>query len=315
MFTRRFFKSSANIGWLVSALLITSTPSSQAAQTIFFSSQGSSGCVNSYSAAVISTQKVVAHESGTINTINVLIGAGSQTNFSTARYVILADNPSVGSPVVGSPSTTLATFTPDSISGSGANTVAKFVGSFSFNSGTSYWISPLQRASVFPQCYWSANDNSLFNMSSMHVDTSTSTTNFAWRRAYSTVSTSATGANWYTPMHDGIVWQFSLENNTTAPVAALLTSQSGSLVSTYRTITPLVVNVDTQSKVTFYSNGKVIAGCRNILSSSGSATCNWKPSVHGLFRIYAYANPISTSYTPTTTSVINIGVGARTNTR
>ena len=315
MFLRKFAQRTALIGCLIAALSITSVPQAHAAQTIFFNSQGSNGCVNSYSAAVISTQKVVAHDSGTINSINVLIGFGSQTNFSTARYVILADNPSAGSPVVGSPSTTLATFTPDSISGSGANTVAKFVGSFTFTSGTSYWISPLQRASIFPQCYWSANDTSLFNMSSMHVDTSTSTTNLAWRRAYSTVSTSATGATWYTPLHDGIVWQFSLENNTASPVVAALATQSGSIVTSYRTAMPLNVNVDTQSKVTYYANGKVIAGCRNILSSAGTATCNWKPSVHGSYRIYAYANPVSSSYTATTTSVINIGVGARTNNR
>jgi hypothetical protein len=270
--------------------------------------------VNAYSSASIPAFKVVAHASGTINTINVLIGAGDQSAFSTARYVILADNPSVGSPVVGSPSTTLATFTPDSISGSGANTIAKFVGSYSFTSGTSYWIAPLQRASVFPACFWYANDNTLLNMTSLHVDTSTSGSNIAWRRGYS-ASASATGASWTTPLHDGLVWQFSLENNTSTPVVATLTSQSGSLKTDFRTTTPLNVSVDTPSKVTYFANGKVIAKCRNILSSAGVATCNWLPSVHGSYRIYATANPISTSYIASSTSIININVAPRTNRR
>jgi hypothetical protein len=314
MFFRRLVKQTAFMGWFIAALSLTSVPQAQAAQTIFYSALGSAGCVNTTAGTSIPAQKLVAHASGTINTINVLIGNGDQTNFSTSRFVILADNPSVGSPVVGSPSTTLATFTPDSISGSAANTIAKYVGSYSFTSGTSYWLAPLQKTSVFPACFWYANDNSLLSMNSLHVDTSTSTSNTSWRRAYSN-SASASSASWFTPMHDGLAWQFSLENNTATPVAASLATQSGSSTTSFRTVTPLRVSVDTASKVTYYANGKVIAGCRNVLSSAGVATCNWKPSVHGSYRVYATVNPVSNSFIASTTSVISIGVAARTNNR
>lgn len=315
MFTGRLAKRTALMGWFIGALLLTSIPSSQAAQTILYSAHGTNGCGTSSNSASIPAQKLIARTSGTINTINVLIGTGDQTNFSSSKYVILADNPSVGSPTLGSPSTVLATFNADSISGSGSSTVAKFVGTYTFTSGTSYWLAPFQRTSIFPQCFWYANDNSLLNMNAFRVDTSTSNSNTAWRRAYASSSTSPTGASWFTPMHDGLVWQFSLENNTATPVSASLATQSGSLTASYRTVTPLQVSVDTASKVTYYANGKVIAGCRNLLSSSGVATCNWKPSVHGSYRVYATVNPVSNSYIASTTSVISIGVAARTNRR
>ena len=315
MFFRKVAKRTAFMGWLIAALSMTSVPQAQAAQTILYSAHGSTGCGTSSNSASIPAQKLIALSSGSINTINVLIGNGDQTSFSSSRYVILSDNPSTGSPVPGSPSTVLATFTPDSISGSGANTVAKYVGTYSFTSGTSYWLAPFQRTSIFPQCFWYANDNSLLTMNSFRVDTSTSSSNTAWRRAYSTSSTSPTGASWFTPMHDGLVWQFSLENNTSTPVTATVGTQSGSLRADYRTVTPLTVNVDAQSRVTFYANGRVVPGCRNILSSGGTATCNWKPSVHGSFKIYAAANPVSSSYVASNTSTITVGVAARTNKR
>jgi hypothetical protein len=314
MFFRKLAMRTGLMGWLIAAFAITSVPQASAAQTIFYDGLGSSGCVNNYASATIHAQRLIAHSSGTINTVNVLIGTQSSSGFSASRFVILADNPSAGSPYAGAPSTVLATFTPDSINGSGAATSAKYVGSFTFTQGTIYWIAPLQRGTAFPYCYWYPTDTSQIGMNAFHVDTSTSLNNGNWRRGY-TSALSANGATWTTPMHDNLVWQFSLESNTSTPVSATLGTQSGSLKTTFRTVTPLSVSVDTPSKVTYYANGKVISGCRNVLSSAGTATCNWSPSVHGSYRIYAFANPVSTSYVASTTSTINIGVEVRTNKR
>lgn len=303
------------IGWLISVLLLVSIPSSHAAQTIFYSSLGTNGCVSSSAGLSIPAERLIAHASGTINTINVLIGAGSQTNFSTSRYLILANEPMVGSPNPGAPNALLATFTPSSISGSGVNTVAKFVGSYSFTSGTIFWVAPLQRTSVFPHCYWYPTNTSAINMSSLHLDTTTSLSNTTWRWAYTSNSETAIWANWYTANPDNIVSQLSLEYVIATPVLASVATQSGLLTTSFRTTTPLRVSVETASKVTYYANGKVIAGCRNLQSSSGIATCNWKPSTHGAYRVYARVIPISSAYLANTTSVISIGVGARTTKR
>lgn len=295
-------------------MAIASIPQAEAAQTIFYDSIGA-GCGTSLASNSIYANKVVTLRTVTVNTINVAIGSGNQTNFSTSRYYIMANNPTGGSASNGAPSTVLATFTPDSISGTGSATKAKYVGSYSMTAGTKYWIAAAQSASNFPQCFWNPTSNSQLTMNDFTVDTSTSGNNTAWLRAYVTGGSNPIGANWYVATPDATTFQFTLENNTSSPVVATVGTQSGSRTASYRTVTPLTVSVDTASKVTFYANGKVISGCRNLLSSAGTATCNWKPSVHGSYRIHATANPVSTSYVASTTTSINIGVAARSNQR
>lgn len=315
MFIRKLVERTGLMGLLIASFAVTSVPQSNAAQTIFYDSTGGTGCVTQLASSSIYANKLIALRSVTLNTINVSIGNGNQTNFSTSRYYIMANNPTGGSSSNGAPSTVLATFTPDSISGTGPSTIAKYVGSYTVTAGTKYWVAAAQSAATFPMCIWSPSSNSQLNMNAFTVDTSTSGTNTAWLRAYVTGGTNPVGANWSVMLPDATTWQFTLESNTSEPVVATIGTQSGSLKANFRTVTPLTVNVDTNSKVTFYANGKVIAGCRNLLSSSGTATCNWKPSLHGSYRIYATANPVSNSYTPGTTSVINVGVAARTNKR
>lgn len=303
------------IGWFL-ALFITSTiPHANAATVIHYDTTFGNSCGAVLQTSSIYANKVVALSSVTINTINVLVGTGGTSNFLTSRYYIMANNPTGGSSSNGAPSTVLATFTPDSIAGTGSATVAKFVGSYSVSAGTKYWIAAAQSAATFPMCYMSPSNNNIFAFPSLTVDTSTSGTNSAWLRAYVTGGSNPVGASWTVALPDSTTFQFSLEYNAPTQVTAALTSQSGLLITSYKTSTPLRVSVDTPSKVTFYANGKVIAKCRNILSSAGVATCNWLPSVHGSYRIYATANPISTSYIASSTSIININVAARTNRR
>lgn len=303
------------MGWFIAALSITSVPQARAAATVFYDSTNGGVCSTVLSSASLYANKLIAINSVTINTINVLIGSGSQTNFSTSRYYVMADNPTGGSSSNGAPSTVLATFTPESISGSGSATVAKFVGTYSVNAGTKYWIVSAQNPSVFPMCYRSSTPMNSLVMNSFIVDTSTSNNNSGWLRATQSGGTNPIGASWTVSLPDATTFQFSLENNTSTPVTVALATQSGSLRADFRTITPLTVNVDSASRVTFYANGRVIAGCRNIMSSAGTATCNWKPSVHGSYRIYAAANPVSSSYIAANSPTISVGVAARTNKR
>lgn len=301
------------MGWLIAALSITSVPQAKAAATVHFDSSNGGSCTNLLTSASLYANKLVAISSVTINTINVNIGSGSQSNFSTSRYYVMADNPTGGSSSNGAPSTVLSTFTPDSISGSGSATVAKYVGSYSVTAGTKYWIVAGQNAATFPMCYRSNTPLNSLNLSAFDVDTITGYS--GWLRAYISNATNPVGANWTVALPDALTFQFSLENNVSTPVVATIATQSGSLRADFRTVTPLTVNVDSQSRVTFFANGKTIAGCRNILSSAGSATCNWKPSVHGPYRIYAAASPLSNSYIAANSPTISVSVVARTNRR
>jgi hypothetical protein len=314
MFIRRVARKSAVIGWFIAAFLLTTNPSAHAAQTIYYDSTGSSGCISVWSAAVHAT-KLIAINSVTVNTINVLIGNGTRTNFSTSRYYIMSNNPTGGSPVSsGSPSTLLATFTPDTISGSGVNTIAKYVGSYTTTAGTTYWITPAQTAASFPMCYKATTAITELVMNSFKVDTSTQGSNAGWNRAYSSQSTPI-GASWTVNSPDALSWQFTLENNSSEPVAATVGTQSGLSTTYFRTTTNLQASVTSQSKVTFYANNKVIAGCRNVLSSAGTAICAWIPSVHGSYQIFVRAVPVSSSYSNGTSSYINVSVSARSTRR
>lgn len=310
MFIRKLAERTGLIGLLIAAFAVTSAPNSIAAADLYFDSIGS-GCVNAWAPNQLDALKVVASRNVTVNTLKVAVGAGSTTNFASSRFYIYS-NSATG--LVGTPNASLATFSPDSISGSGSSTVANYAGTFTAVVGTSYWIVAGQKGNVFPYCYWYSNDATLFSMSAFNVDTSTSGSNGTWARN-TTTAASPSGATWQNYAATGLALQFILGNFTVQPVVATIGTQSGTLKADYRTVTPLTVNVDTSSKVTFYANGKAIAGCRNLLSASGTATCNWKPSVHGSYRIYATANPVSNSYTPSTTSVINVGVAARSNRR
>ena len=81
-------------------------------------------------------------------------------------------------------------------------------------------------------------------------------------------------------------------------------SISGGNSPTYRAVTPVTATVLTSSKVTFKVNNKSIPGCKNIVSSSMSATCNWAPAQHTQLTVSATAAPISDSYTTSSASVI-----------
>ena len=68
-------------------------------------------------------------------------------------------------------------------------------------------------------------------------------------------------------------------NSTLAPTSHSVALTSGLTTATYRSVSTIRSTVDFDGKVTFYSNGKKIPGCVNVVTSSKVANCNWKPSV------------------------------------
>jgi len=68
-------------------------------------------------------------------------------------------------------------------------------------------------------------------------------------------------------------------NSTLAPTSHSIALTSGLTTATYRSVSTIRSTVDFDGRVTFFSNGKKIPGCINVLTSSKVANCNWKPSV------------------------------------
>ena len=77
---------------------------------------------------------------------------------------------------------------------------------------------------------------------------------------------------------------------------------SGGNTAVYRTPTTLTLSVRTPSKVTFYTNGKAVPGCKNVLSSATSATCNWLPAQLNMVQLSATAIPVNNIYSTATSS-------------
>jgi len=68
-------------------------------------------------------------------------------------------------------------------------------------------------------------------------------------------------------------------NATLAPTFHSIVLTSGLTTATYRSASTIRSTVDFDGKVTFYSNGKKIPGCVNVVTSSKVANCNWRPNV------------------------------------
>lgn len=70
-----------------------------------------------------------------------------------------------------------------------------------------------------------------------------------------------------------------------------------------------------QGNVTFYANGKRIAGCINQPSSGLSASCTWKPSSRGSLLLTAKLTPTDTTFAPVTSAAVSVRVVGRSNIR
>lgn len=84
------------------------------------------------------------------------------------------------------------------------------------------------------------------------------------------------------------IWARGSANSSASPLTGNVTTASGVLSNVslntaspiYRSPSTLTANVSAVGKATFYAQGKVIPGCKNVLTSSTVATCTWTPSFH-----------------------------------
>ena len=93
----------------------------------------------------------------------------------------------------------------------------------------------------------------------------------------------------------------------------------GATVATYRTAIVIAATVTVASKISFYSNGKVLPGCKNKLAtgsgSSFSANCTWRASTRGTTTLTAAATPTGAGISGAIAPQLNIRVGNRTGAR
>lgn len=100
-----------------------------------------------------------------------------------------------------------------------------------------------------------------------------------------------------------------------SPASISITAAS---ITTLRTITSLNATANAPGKVTFFANGKRIAGCisigTQINGANYTATCNWRPSVRGSTTISALIIPTDI-YSDGKSPNVQVNIAGRSGTR
>jgi hypothetical protein len=105
---------------------------------------------------------------------------------------------------------------------------------------------------------------------------------------------------------------------TDADENAKLTSYTVSGFQNKGQVTTLVATVNVAAKVTFYANGKRIAGCIGKATTGSSpitATCAWRPTGRGVISLSFRVVPNASNYFATTSAISTLNIGTRTTTR
>lgn len=286
------------ISFYLAVFMVAPNHPAEAAENYSFSSL-SNGCRNSYTSAAFGSRYVVSRTSN-ISTITVQIGGGSVINFSTSRYYIRSDTS-------GNPGATIATFTPVTVS----NGLARYTGTFSATSGTKFWITPGQSFTSFPGCYGQPLLNSdLTTDGSINVDSQTGLTSVFYSQS------NDGGVTWGAGTASNFLFQLGIEaggSDTSTIVISGISPNTSPLI--YRSSYTLTATLSTPGKTTFYAQGKTIAGCKNVATSTSTSTCIWKPASHGSIAVYATLNPTNSALKPSTSAERIFGVAPRSNKR
>ena len=82
--------------------------------------------------------------------------------------------------------------------------------------------------------------------------------------------------------------------------------------TTYRTLTPVTMTINTAGRYTFYESGKRIARCTSIVGTPPTVSCNWLPSKIGSLTLSALGKISSIDYP---SNQIKVNVTKRSSTR
>jgi hypothetical protein len=110
-------------------------------------------------------------------------------------------------------------------------------------------------------------------------------------------------------------FQITLVTPLASATSISLSLPNGSSNVKYRTQVVLQANVGSDGPVTFFINGKRIARCISVQSTSGVATCNWIPAARGAVKVSAQVKPTNSSFLAATSDIVTVNVLQRTGTR
>jgi hypothetical protein len=229
--------------------------------------------------------------------IDIIVDRQAASNAVVARLYKNASNGPSGSGTFIAEFTQSAAATTSILSRNDAY-IARLTGSAQLIAGEKYWV------------YFT------------RVDVS-NTTNFWWVPTTPTVS----GSWAITKSGSDYLMTNSTNNfaNTNYPAFRLVLSTpttidvtlaAGGSTATYRSTTTIRAAVNSNGPVTFYANRKYIPGCKAVQSSAGVATCQWKPSLHGVVKLTARVVPTdSANYLPKLSNDFEVRTVTRTNRR
>ena len=123
--------------------------------------------------------------------------------------------------------------------------------------------------------------------------------------------TGSTAITWY----DGVCSASTGAPGIVVTLTATLGLAGGGNTAIYRVNSTLQVPMTVAGKITFYQQGKVIAGCKNLYFASGTASCIWRPTQHGVATITAVLNPTDKTLVTTVPGYMQIFVVTRTTQR
>lgn len=245
----------------------------------------------------------ILFQAGTTSTINKIAvqvaGTTTTTQFQSNQFRIYADSS-------GTMSTLLGSFLPETMSASStlsgateATRLATYTGNVSLTAGTNFWIRT------------SAGGNSMYLCHSNGMTTRSS----GWTPVMSGSSYRYFNGSYITYSRIFII-EVSITDENLNPTIG--TPTLGGAAFKGQVVVISVVS-DAEGKVAFYQGEKRIPGCSSRVtsgsSSSFTATCNWKPSVHGFQRITAKLTPAINGAASPTSTALNVYVNRRISAR
>jgi hypothetical protein len=280
--------------------LTTQLNSAQAATTLIDGLTGTLCDVTNYP---VTLNYSVAFTPGSTSTITSIQVAVSTTHLTYNDTVTI--NASTGSGnSIDVTSSVLASFAFSSISGpyTGTNNymIETFVGSFTPVSGTTYWLT-FKGTGAGYVCLGSTSN--------------TFAESWNWNKNGSNYFWSWVGrnGNFQTPYH--LNAKLIGTPSSTLSTIALSIGSNRAVYNSPTSITATLGVSGSDGKVTFKANQKKIPGCISIPSTSLTATCNWKPKIHGSVQISATLFPSNSNYLQSTSTDLNVLVGPRTTLR
>ena len=199
----------------------------------------------------------------------------------------------------GTPSNSvLGTFTFDT----STSTTGIYKGNVSLPAAGRYWLTIGSSTLVYP-CY------------TTNAVTTGSLSGWSTGTSYESSNSGSTFPNSYANYNFDFVLYGSGGGAT--PVSSSIALSSSSTVAYRQTmvITASLGVSGTDGKVTFYANGKKIAGCISKPSSSLAATCSWRPTQRGSVNLTAKLVPTDVGYLQSIAMVKPVTVSNRLTTR